>query len=183
MQNFTFLPLMRFQSSFSPHESLLALNGKLECGESRRTAIILRAVFYLVTARARLRERRESGRKYGRRNARGTLAKPQDDEERYPCLCPLGPPRARHREETTLPSFPLTFPRPRFRPPSSGRNWADDLNARATTNGSLAPLTPRRRSVSRASTGRRFPVCGLRAASSGISTRSSSIDVTILRWR
>lgn len=88
---------------------LLSLSEKLECGESL-AAIIL---FYLVTTGSRLHGRWESGRKYRKAkwDTRGTLAKPQDDEERYPCVCPLGSPRARRWLSS---SFPLSFSRPRF---------------------------------------------------------------------
>lgn len=105
--------------------------------------------------------RRQSGTRAELRQSRRTTKRD------IRILALWGRRRATSRGDATLLFLPSFFsPSPlSFRPPSSGRNWADDLNARMTTNGSppLAPLTARRRSVSRASTGRRFAVCGLRA--------------------
>lgn len=109
-----------------------------------------------------------------------TLIKSQD-KERYPCPCPLGSRATSREDDSFRPFFFFLFSF--FRPPSSGRNWADDLNARTTTNGSPRwYLTARRRSVSRASTGRRFAVCGPCASVSFVWNLdgSFSADVTVL---
>lgn len=162
----------------SLHEFLrssAALGGNQKCDESRHYPLGGFLLSYPLAGR------RESGTKHRAERRAGYANSDKITRQREISVSlPFGITRNIERR-WLLPSFFFLFPSPR--PLSSGCNWADDLNARTTTNGSPRwYLTARRRSVSRASTGRRFAVCGPCASASFVGNLdgSFSADVTVL---